>query len=96
MFQAQHRGRLCLSQRRTSQKNAASISVLGDLTLLPPVFTPQGDGVNDKLNIEFTLFRVLDNTVVERDYYGNDLLSIKIYIPFVLQREREWDLYVCR
>lgn len=33
--------------------------VLGSVEARPPIFTPQGDGVNDQVQISYTLFRVL-------------------------------------
>ena len=40
-------------------------SVLSDVAITPPAFTPQGDGINDEAAITYTLFSVLDAVEVE-------------------------------
>ena len=40
-------------------------SVLSDVAIAPPAFTPQGDGINDEAAITYTLFSVLDAVEVE-------------------------------
>jgi len=52
-------------------------SVLADMQVQPPAFTPQGDGINDQVAISYTLFRILNNAEV----------GIKI---FALNGQRIW------
>ena len=51
-------------------------SVLQDVTVTPPVVTPQGDNINDVASISFTLFQLLQGAEVEVGVYdlGGQLL----------------------
>jgi len=42
--------------------------LIGDLSILPRSFTPNGDGINDELEIRFALFKVSDQRPVVRIY----------------------------
>ena len=44
-------------------------SVLGDVAVHPATFTPQGDGVNEEVVIDYTLFRVLEQAEVEVEVF---------------------------
>ena len=46
--------------------------VLGDLEVGSRAFTPQGDGVNDQLSIQYTLFRVQQASAVKVGIYALD------------------------
>ena len=39
-----------------------SARLIGDLQLVPPVFSPNGDGINDHVQIRFALFKAVDAT----------------------------------
>jgi len=43
--------------------------VLADVEVHPAVFTPQGDGINDQVAINYTLFRLLAATEVEVEIF---------------------------
>ena len=45
-------------------------SVLGDVAVHPATFTPQGDGVNEAVVIDYTLFRVLEQAEVEVEVFA--------------------------
>ncbi len=36
--------------------------LIGDLQIVPPVFSPNGDGINDRVQIRFALFKAVDAT----------------------------------
>ena len=46
--------------------------VLGDVQVQPTAFTPQGDGINDHVAIQYTLFRLLAAAEVELEIYALD------------------------
>ena len=46
--------------------------VLGDVEVGSGAFTPQGDGVNDLLSIQYTLFRVRESSQVQVGVYELD------------------------
>ena len=51
---------------------ASARDVLGDLEVGKGAFTPQGDGVNDQLSLEYTLFRVQRAAAVKVGIYALD------------------------
>jgi hypothetical protein len=53
------------NQLRVLAVSSSLGSVLGDVAVHPASFTPQGDGVNEEVEINYTLFRLLDQTGVE-------------------------------
>ena len=57
-------------QLRIVAQSGAVGSVLGQLAIRPAIFTPQGDGINDQLTIDFTLFQVLQDTQVAVEVYS--------------------------
>ena len=60
------------SQLRVVAQAKSIGSVLADLRVTPSVLTPQGDGVNDILGIEYALFRVMGVASVEAEVFGLD------------------------
>lgn len=58
------------NQLRIVAQGGSVNSVLDQLAIQPAVFTPQGDGINDQLTIDFTLFQVLQDTQVAVDIYS--------------------------
>lgn len=58
------------NQLRIVAQGGSVNSVLDQLAIQPAVFTPQGDGINDQLVIDFTLFQVLQATQVAVDIYS--------------------------
>lgn len=51
---------------------SSATGILGDLEVRSRAFTPQGDGVNDQLSIQYTLFRVQQASVVKVGIYALD------------------------
>jgi hypothetical protein len=51
---------------------SSATGILGDLEVGSRAFTPQGDGVNDQLSIQYTLFRVQQASVVKVGIYALD------------------------
>ena len=51
---------------------ASKGGVLGDVEVGSGAFTPQGDGVNDLLSIQYTLFRVRESSQVQVGVYELD------------------------
>ena len=47
-------------QLRVLVETGSLKSLLSEVTMAPATFTPQGDGINDELEITYTLFSVLD------------------------------------
>ena len=43
--------------------------LLGGLTVRPPVFSPNGDGVNDELRLVFTVMMVAGSAAVRADFF---------------------------
>lgn len=58
------------NQLRVVALTASLGSVLEQVEVVPPVFTPQGDGVNEGVRIRYTLFRVLRGSQVEVEVYA--------------------------
>jgi hypothetical protein len=56
-------------QLRVVASGASLLAVLGKVEARPPVITPQGDGVNDRVQIDYTLFRVLVAAQVKVEVY---------------------------
>ncbi|HIG17137.1 MAG TPA: hypothetical protein EYQ31_07510, partial [Candidatus Handelsmanbacteria bacterium] len=52
-------------QLRVLVESGTLKSLLSEVTMAPATFTPQGDGINDELEITYTLFSVLDAIEVE-------------------------------
>ena len=46
--------------------------VLGAIEVQPTAFTPQGDGINDHVTIQYNLFRLLTPAEVELEIYALD------------------------
>ena len=46
--------------------------VLGAIEVQPTAFTPQGDGINDRVTIQYNLFRLLAPAEVELEIYALD------------------------
>ena len=46
--------------------------VLDNLVLTPNPFTPNGDGINDELNVQFSVFRVTTDREVRLRIFGLD------------------------
>ncbi len=57
-------------QLRMVATGPALDEVLGDVAVQPTAFTPQGDGINDHVAIEYTLFRLLAAAEVELEIYA--------------------------
>ena len=52
-------------QLRVLGSSGSLESLLSDVVISPPIFTPQGDAINDQVAIEYTLFSVLDAVEVD-------------------------------
>lgn len=59
-------------QLRLVASGRALDGVLGNVAVRPTAFTPQGDGINDHVTIEYTLFRLLAAAEVELEIYALD------------------------
>ena len=59
-------------QLRLVASGRALEGVLGNVAVRPTAFTPQGDGINDHVTIEYTLFRLLAAAEVELEIYALD------------------------
>ncbi len=59
-------------QLRLVASGRALAGVLGNVEVQPTAFTPQGDGINDHVTIEYTLFRLLATAEVELEIYALD------------------------
>ena len=87
----------------------SSERLIGDLQIVPPVFSPNGDGINDQVQIRFALFKAVDATPSVRifDLAGREVAALVSSGGDVLQ-SFSWDgldasgervapgLYVCR
>ena len=83
--------------------------LLGDVQVMPPVFSPNGDGINDRVQIDFALFKAVDATPSVRifDLAGREVAVLSSSGGGVLQ-SFSWDgldassvrvapgVYVCR
>ena len=83
--------------------------LIGDLQIAPPVFSPNGDGINDQVQIRFALFKAVDTTPSVRifDLAGREVVALTASGVGVLQ-SFSWDgldasgervapgMYVCR
>ena len=83
--------------------------LIGDLQVVPPVFSPNGDGINDRVQIRFALFKAVDASPSVRifDLAGRELAALASSGGDVLQ-SFSWDgldasgarvapgVYVCR
>ncbi len=86
-----------------------SVRLVGDLQIVPPVFSPNGDGINDRVQIRFALFKAVDATpsVCIFDLAGREVAALMSSDGDVLQ-SFSWDgldasgvrvapgVYVCR
>ena len=86
-----------------------STRLIGDLQIVPPVFSPNGDGINDRVQIRFALFKAVDTTpsVHIFDLAGREVAALMSSDGDVLQ-SFSWDgldgsgvrvvpgVYVCR
>ena len=61
--------------------------LIGDLQIAPPVFSPNGDGINDQVQIRFALFKVVDATPSVRifDLAGREMVALTSLDAGVLQ-----------
>ena len=59
-------------QLRLVASGRALEEVLGNVAVRPTAFTPQGDGINDYVTVEYTLFRLLAVAEVELEIYALD------------------------
>ncbi len=59
-------------QLRLVASGRALEEVLGNVAVRPTAFTPQGDGINDYVTVEYTLFRLLAAAEVELEIYALD------------------------
>ena len=83
--------------------------LIGDLQVVPPVFSPNGDGINDHVQIRFALFKAVDASPSVRifDLAGREVAALTASGGEVLQ-SFSWDgldalgewvapgVYVCR
>ena len=86
-----------------------SEQLIGDLQVVPPVFSPNGDGINDHVQIRFALFKAVDASPSVRifDLAGREVAALTSSGGDVLQ-SFSWDgldasgewvapgVYVCR
>ncbi len=70
-----------------------SKELFADLQIPSPVFTPNGDGVNDQMSLEFTLFLVPPDTGVQVEIFD---LSGRSVHRFVERREASTGTYSIR
>ena len=61
--------------------------LIGDLQIAPPVFSPNGDGINDQVQIRFALFKAVDTTPNVRifDLAGREVVALASSGAGVLQ-----------
>ena len=64
-------------QLRVLVRSGSLESVLSELEITPAAFTPQGDGINDEVAIQYTLFSVLDAVEVEVELLTLDGLTVR-------------------
>ena len=83
--------------------------LIGDLQVVPPAFSPNGDGINDRVQIRFALFKAVDASPSVRifDLAGREVVALMSSGGDVL-RSFSWDgldasgarvapgVYVCR
>ena len=52
--------------------------LIGDLQVVPPVFSPNGDGINDHVQIRFALFKAVDASPSVRifDLAGREVMAL--------------------
>lgn len=82
------------NQLRVVATGQSLASVLANMTVLPPTFTPQGDGINDQLTINYTLFRILSAAEVGVEIFtlGGQLLWRQMLGPQQAGRHQAvWD-----
>lgn len=67
-----------------------SARLLGDLQIVPPVFSPNGDGINDHVQIRFALFKAVDAIPSVRifDLAGREVAALASSGAGVLQSFR--------
>ena len=56
-------------QLRVVATGASLGEILADVQVQPAAFTPQGDGINDRAEISYSLFRILAGTAVSVEIY---------------------------
>jgi len=65
-----------------------------DLNISPPVFTPNGDGINDELNISYALYRLPSSVPVVLDVYrldGRRVAQIEVGLQDSGPQTLRWD-----
>ncbi|MDE2811988.1 MAG: hypothetical protein OXM01_03130 [Gemmatimonadota bacterium] len=64
-----------------------SEQLIGDLQVAPPVFSPNGDGINDRVQIRFALFKAVDASPSVRifDLAGREVVALTAAGGDVLQ-----------
>ena len=75
-------------QLRVVAQGAWVGSILGQVDMQPAAFTPQGDGINDRLRIGFTLFRVRDDAQVDIEVFAVDGRPVRNLAVGALQSGR--------
>lgn len=81
-------------QLRVVAQVASVQDVLGEIRARPAVFTPQGDGVNDRVFLDYTLFRLLKNAQVDIAVYmlsGEQVWNLQVENQGAGVHQAEWD-----
>ncbi len=81
-------------QLRVVASGASLLAVLGKVEARPRVITPQGDGINDRVRISYTLFRVLVAAQVKVEIYtlgGGRVWHLLAGTQGAGAHEIEWD-----
>ena len=80
-------------QQRVLALSSSLDNVLGDVRVQPRAFTPQGDGVNDRVGLAYTLFSVRSTQVDVRVYTldGRSVRQIFSGPQSAGQQLEEWD-----
>ena len=81
-------------QLKVLVQSGSLASVLSELAIAPAAFTPQGDGINDEVDIAYTLFSVLDAVEVKVELFtlaGQRVRSLSDRVQGAGRHTLSWD-----